>query len=105
MAVLAGNVSTVCPNFTKAIPQADIPPRQKFSAVVAVILDCAGVGKRRGDVSASKTQSAFPAVWALVASNKNFFGIAVVISAVVIALFVVLVSFSLSQEKEIWRYP
>jgi hypothetical protein len=45
------------------------------------------------------TQSAFPAVSALVASNKNRFGVVVLDKAAGVVLVVVLVSLSPVQEK------
>ena len=73
---MEGRVSTVCPSFTRAMPQLEMAPVQYVSGVVEVTVDCAGVGKRWGTPpSSSITQSALPAVSALVASNKNFFAV------------------------------
>ena len=74
MAVPEGNVSTLFPDFTRAIPQLDNAPVQYVSAVELVIVDCAGVGILCGEPpSSSITQSALPAISAFVASNKNLF--------------------------------
>src|SRR6476620_6601779 len=55
------------------MPQLDNAPLQYVSLVPEVMVDCAGVGILCGLLSSSITQSAFPAVSAFVASNKNFF--------------------------------
>ena len=54
------------------MPQLEIAPVQKVSEVPEVMVDCAGVGIFCGVLlSSSITQSALPAVSALVASNRN----------------------------------
>src|ERR1700743_2037168 len=67
-----GSVSTELPDFTRAIPQLESAPVQNVSEVEAVIPDAAGVGVGCGVLlSSSMTQSALPAVSALVASNRK----------------------------------
>src|SRR5437867_3205512 len=84
-----GRVSIWKPRWASSTPQAESAPAQYVSPVDAVMPDCAGVGNRCGfdslpvptiialpegprlRVSASTTQSALPAISALVASKRT----------------------------------